>query len=323
MSDMETSEYERVLAFSPGQVVDERYEIVSLIGAGGNSQIFVAKDLLLNGERIALKLLAPNFASDSRFFARIRNEVIFARRLSHPNIVRTFDFGDAGNGYFFITMELVEGSDLYRMADSVLDRRMPLLEVAQLLFQVTIALDYAHRLGIVHRDIKPENIIVDKDGTVKLTDFGIARLLNVDSKVTGTGELIGTPLYMSPEILRGDKAEPRSDIYALGILAYELVAGAPPFDDESILRLITMHLNRPMPRLAEAGINVPEWFQEFVEVCTEKKMHLRYQSASEASAVLYRRLCEAGAPPKLLCLPEEIQLRCDPPKRGLFSFLSR
>lgn len=197
-----------------------RYVAVAQIGAGGMGTVYKVKDTSLNDEMVALKLLNKNLLTDETFVARFRREIVVARKLSHPNIVRIFDFGDLKNGGHYFTMELVEGQDLRAVIDKN-RANLPLDRAVRILFQLALALDYSHGLGIMHRDIKPENVLLTRDDHVKLSDFSSAKDIVLDRKLTPEGSILGTPFYMPPELMKGGSITPQVDIYALGIVFFE------------------------------------------------------------------------------------------------------
>jgi eukaryotic-like serine/threonine-protein kinase len=308
--------------FQPGQTIAGRYELLDEVGRGGMSRVFRVRDIVLDGEVVAMKLLSPKLADDQQLFARFRNEVVLARRLSHPNIVRIYDFGDAGYGYYLITMEYVEGCDLGDYICMQPDGKLDPDRALAILFELCLALDYAHRVGVIHRDIKPDNVLISKGGAVKLSDFGSARLTEVHRRLTPTGELVGTPHYMAPELHRGVHADVRVDVYSVGVLTFEMLTGNVPFDDVTLIGVIAKHINYPIPQFATKGSNIPAWFQDFVETCTEKNPEDRYQNMGEVTEVLYEKMRELGISPSAACLPDFARW-CGYKKRssGLFNFI--
>jgi serine/threonine protein kinase len=272
----------------PGTVIGGRYEVLRALGSGGMGTVLLVKDDAL-GEEIAIKLLYPHLAQDKTTFARFRNELLIARRLSHPNIVRLYDIGNAGGGYYFISMELVTGGSLTKR---IYDRENPLAfdETLRILRGIATGIGHAHSQGVVHRDLKPDNVMLTEDSQVKVTDFGLARNLFSDNGFTATGEAVGTPYYMAPEQLRGEKVDGRCDIYALGLIAYEMVVGKRPFFEESYLELATLHLRAPIPNFATKESGIPQWFEDFVKRCAEKRPENRFQTAEEIVDLLGERL---------------------------------
>ncbi|MFN8388778.1 MAG: serine/threonine-protein kinase [Bdellovibrionota bacterium] len=303
-----------------GEVIAGRYEVVREIGCGGMARVLQVKDLALPGEEVALKLLHFRARVEDQYFVRFRNEVVFARRLSHPHIARIHDFGETANGHHYLTMEYVQGMDLATALEQRPFERMTVSEASKIIFQIAVALDYAHRQGIVHRDVKPGNILLESKGFVKLTDFGVARSMTVDRNITASGELVGTVEYMAPELLRGERPDPRIDIYALGIVAFEMVTGQLPFYDDALLVLIAKQLNHDAPQMSELVPNVPSWFQEFVDICTEKNPKDRFQSASELLHDLWDRLASANITPSVACFPPDFIV---PEEKRTFGFLSK
>jgi serine/threonine protein kinase len=213
----------------PGTIIDDRYQVVSRVGSGGMAEVYCADDLQL-GRRVAVKLLHERFAQDPEFVERFRREASSAASLSHANIVSVFDRGEWG-GTYYIAMELLEGRSL----DTIVREEAPLTpeRAIELTEQVLRAARFAHKHGVVHRDLKPHNVIIDDEGRVKVTDFGIARA--GASEITQTGSIMGTARYLSPEQAQGEAVGPRSDLYAIGILLYELLTGTVPFEGESVV----------------------------------------------------------------------------------------
>jgi serine/threonine-protein kinase len=212
---------------------------------------------------------------------------VVARKLSHPNIVRIFDFGELKNGGHYFTMELVEGQDLRALIDKHRST-LPIERSVKILFELALALDYAHGMGITHRDIKPENVLLTHDDHVKLSDFSSAKDIVLDRKLTPEGAVLGTPFYMAPELLKGGAITPQLDIYSLGIVFFEMLAGEPPFTGDSLATIIAKHITQELPKLRNFRSDVPSWCQEFIEICTDKNPSLRYASMSELIGDLVR-----------------------------------
>lgn len=274
------SSHPQEFLFEPGTVIAGRYEVVGQLGKGGMGLVLRVIDHALDNEPAAIKLLYPHHVTDQVLFARFRNEVLVARQLAHPNIVRLYDFGSAGGGYYFISMEYVQG---YSLKDRIHSPHHPPLdfpEICRILYEVGSGLAYAHRKGVIHRDIKPDNILLTPGGDVRISDFGLARTMQLDKGFTQTGETVGTPCYMAPEQISGKKVDGRADIYSLGIMAYEMATGERPFEDDSWMILAKMHLSEPMPKFARAT-GLPEWFEQFVIESAAKKPEERFQTADE------------------------------------------
>lgn len=266
--------------FDVGSLIADRYEVIKRVGSGAMGIVLQVRDRTLENETVALKLLYPHLVKDGVVFARFRNEVLIARRLSHPNIVRTYDFGSAGAGYYFISMEFIEGRSLKGLIKHQRGSSMLFAEVLRILYELGQGINHAHRQGIVHRDLKPDNVLISDTGDVKITDFGLARLIYVDKGYTRTGETVGTPCYMAPEQIKGEEVDARADIYALGILAYEMVSGNLPFYDESWFVLAKKHMQEPLPEFPKE-LDVPKWFSDFVKVSTAKDRDDRFPNAEE------------------------------------------
>lgn len=268
----------------PGSVLANRFEIQERVGSGGMGLVYRATDRELNDE-VALKLLHEHLQQDESIFRRFRNEVLVARSLSHPNIVRTHDIGTIENGPSYISMEFVRGKSLRefleeRSAESSLREASDFEETLPVLIQILAGISYAHGKGIIHRDLKPANVIISDSGEVKLADFGTARIIGMDTSITRTGQVVGTPDYMSPEQIRGEKLDPRSDIYSLGIIAYELIVGAKAFSADSPVAVAFKHLNEPIPETLAQVPGVPLWYDKIVRKATAKDREERYDSAA-------------------------------------------
>ena len=203
------------------------YRIIALLGRGGMADVYRAADERL-GREVALKAVPPEFARDPERVERFEREVRAAARLTHPNIVTVYEFGQGGGQHFY-TMALMPGGDLKARVRAHPDG-MPPAEARAVAAAMARALDYAHRQGFVHRDVKPENILFGEDGAPQLTDFGIARAMSSGTRMTATGMSIGSPHYMSPEQARGQAVDGRSDLYSLGVVLYEMLTGRVPFD---------------------------------------------------------------------------------------------
>ena len=254
-----------------------RYRIVGHLARGGMGDVFEAEDLSL-GRTVAIKILHPNFASDAAFTSRFRREAQAAANLSHPNIVGIYDFGEDGDTYYMV-MELIEGRtlrDISRSEGPLLPRR-----AAEIIAETAAALTVAHAAGVYHRDIKPGNIMLTPDGSVKVTDFGIARALDDSEELTRTGAVIGTATYFSPEQAQGLPADERSDIYSLGVVLYELLAGRPPFTGESPVAVAYQHVSEYATPASGVNPDVPAGLEAIVEKAMEKAPEARYQSAAE------------------------------------------
>ena len=268
-------------ALQPGTVLAERYQIVKLLGEGGMGAVYRAHDQELD-RVVALKVIRPELARNAQVLGRFKQELILARQITHRNIIRIFDLGQA-EGTRFITMEFIEGEDL----SQILAHRgkLPAPEAAGIIAQVARGLEAAHSEGVVHRDLKPQNIMLDAQGKASVMDFGIARSMDA-SNMTRTGALMGTPTYMSPEQAQGQKVDARSDLYTLGIIFYELLTGHPPFETDNPMATLVRRLQeKPVPPV-QAEPSVPKVIDEMVLKMLATKPEDRYQSATEILAGL-------------------------------------
>lgn len=251
-----------------GEKARRRYELLEELGRGAMGIVYKAHDNELE-EMVALKILPDNLSQNPEALQRFRSEARSARRLAHPNIVRIHDIGEE-LGRKYISMEYVSGTDLKKHLKAC--GRLPANEVARIANQIGRALDYAHSMGIVHRDVKPANILLNEQGNVKVSDFGIAKILESTRSETAAGAVIGTPLYMSPEQIQGQQIDNRSDVYSLGVLLYELASGRPPFVDGD---LAFQHTRVPPPPLED----VPEALAAIIMRCLEKNRDDRWAKA--------------------------------------------
>jgi beta-lactam-binding protein with PASTA domain/predicted Ser/Thr protein kinase len=265
-----------------GTLFDGRYQVVRKLGAGGMANVYLAEDQEL-GRRVAIKILNERHANDEQFVERFRREAKNAAALSHPNIVSIYDRGEA-EGTYYIAMEYLDGRSLKEL---IVSRGPAPLNVAiEYVRQILSALRFAHRHGIVHRDIKPHNVLVDADGRVKVTDFGIARA--GASQMTEAGSIVGTAQYLSPEQARGTGVDQRSDLYSLGIVLYELVTGKLPFNGDTPVEIAMKHLSQ-MPELPSTiRPELPRELDLVVTRALAKDPDERYQSAEEMDADLER-----------------------------------
>ena len=250
------------------------YRIISLLGRGGMADVYRAEDERL-GREVALKAVPPEFARDPERVERFEREVRAAARLTHPNIVTVYEFGQ-GAGQHFYTMALMPGGDL-KARIRAHPGGLPPAEARAVTAAMARALDYAHRQGFVHRDVKPENILFGEDGVAQLTDFGIARAMSSGTRMTATGMSIGSPHYMSPEQARGQAVDGRSDLYSLGVVLYEMLTGRVPFDAADTFAVAYSHINDPAPELPR---KLARW-QPVVDRLLAKSPDDRYGSGGE------------------------------------------
>ncbi|WP_205699054.1 protein kinase [Conexibacter sp. SYSU D00693] len=243
---------------NPGTIVSGRYELGERLGLGGMSTVHLAFDRRLE-RYVAVKLLAEHLADDAQFVARFRREALAAARLVHPNVVQVYDFGlDDATGRHYLVMERIVGPS---MADVLRDRGyLPVPEALDVVQQACRGLEYAHRNGVVHRDVKPGNLLLSEaDGTVKLADFGIAKAVSEESSITQVGSVLGTAAYLAPEQAAGEEVGPPADLYALGVVTYQLISGRLPYEAASLTEL-ALKQQRETPALLSdvvAGVSVP------------------------------------------------------------------
>lgn len=283
-----------------GVVLDGRYRVDALIATGGMSAVYRGLDLRLD-RPVALKVMDSRYAGDQQFLTRFQREARAVARLKDPGLVAVYDqglgngLGDKGGGQHpFLVMELIEGGTLREL----LRERgpMPPHAVAAVLTPVLGGLAEAHRAGLVHRDIKPENVLISDDGEVKIADFGLVRAV-AEAKITSTSVILGTAAYLSPEQVSTGDAGPRSDVYAVGILAYELLTGATPFTGDSALSIAYQRMDNDVPPPSAAIAGVPPLFDEFVARSTRRDPADRYADAQAMDAALEEVVDKLGLPP--------------------------
>ena len=280
-----------------GKIFAGRYRIIKQIGRGGMADVYLAKDLILDGEEVAVKVLRTNYQTDPIAVARFQREARAMADLDHPHIVRITDIGEE-DGQQYLAMEYVAGLDLKRY----IKEHHPLSneEAVRIMGQILLAMRLAHTKGIVHRDLKPQNILLTPDGTAKVTDFGIA-VAFAETSLTQTNSMLGSVHYLSPEQARGSKATVQSDIYAMGIIFYEMLTGHIPYDGDSAVTIALQHFQKPLPSVIAENPSVPQALENVVIKATAKKLTDRYKSVSEmyvdlSSSLSYNRRNE----PKLV-----------------------
>ena len=266
-------------------VFNDRYELHRQIARGGMADVYLARDLLLD-RPVAIKVLFDQFSKDKQFVERFRREAQRAANLNHPNIVSVFDWGEE-RGTYFIVMEYVEGRSLAEIIKT--EGSIHPDKVAEISSEVAAALSFAHRNGIVHRDVKPGNVLVAPNGHIKVADFGIARALtNVQSELTQAGTVMGTATYISPEQAQGMEIDPRSDLYSLGVMIYEMLLGRPPFAGETPVAVAYQHVQDSPISLRAAGVSVAESLEAVTMKLLAKNPVNRYPTAEDLRSDLRR-----------------------------------
>ncbi|KXT86170.1 Serine/threonine protein kinase PrkC, regulator of stationary phase [Streptococcus sp. DD11] len=273
-----------------GKIFAGRYKIIKQIGRGGMADVYLAKDLILDGEEVAVKVLRTNYQTDPIAVARFQREAKAMADLDHPHIVRITDIGEE-DGQQYLAMEYVAGLDLKRY----IKENSPISneEAVRIMGQILLAMRLAHTRGIVHRDLKPQNVLLTPDGNAKVTDFGIA-VAFAETSLTQTNSMLGSVHYLSPEQARGSKATVQSDIYAMGIIFYEMLTGHIPYDGDSAVTIALQHFQKPLPSIIDENPNVPQALENVVIKATAKKLSDRYQSVAEmyvdlSSSLSYER----------------------------------
>jgi eukaryotic-like serine/threonine-protein kinase len=287
-----------------GRTLSGRYRIDAMLGQGGMSAVYKSTDPNLK-RVVAIKLIHPHLSTDPSFVQRFESEASAVASLRHSNIVQVYDFNN-DNGVYYMVLEFIPGETLQDRLKRLVEagRQLPIEEAIKFTIDICDAVGYAHQRGMVHRDIKPANIMLDVQGQAILMDFGIVKILGGDSH-TSTGAVVGTARYMSPELIRGEVADHRSDLYSLGVTLYEMLSGRPPFMADSAMTLMMMHLNDPIPNVRGFRQDVPAEMVRILERCLAKDRSERYQSAAELSADLRRALMNLGQ--ETTVSPPEVQ----------------
>jgi serine/threonine-protein kinase len=276
------------VAVKVGERIADRYELEELVGEGGMSSVYRAHDTVLE-RRVAIKVLHEHYSSDPEYVERFRREARAIARLAHPNVVTVIDRGE-WDGRQFIVFEHVAGENLKAVIERV--GALPVRRAVVLSIQIARALAYAHELEIVHRDVKPHNVLLDPAGAAKVTDFGIARTLDVEEALTQTGTVLGTGQYLSPEQANGGRGDERSDQYSLGVVMYELLTGEVPYTGGSLMAIAMRHVNDPVPSVRERRPDVPPRLDSVVACAMAKSPEDRFPSMQAMVTALEACLAE-------------------------------
>ena len=266
---------------SKGQKINDRYEIIKTIGEGGMANVYLAHDTILD-RKVAIKVLRGDLSNDEKFIRRFKREALSVSNLSHPNIVEVYDVGEE-DGNYYIVMEYIEGKTLKQL----LQKRgaLTLTEVIDIMSQLTDGLAHAHEAYIIHRDIKPQNIMIEDNGRIKITDFGIAMALN-STQLTQTNSVMGSVHYLPPEQANGKGSTVKSDIYSLGILMYELLTGSVPFKGDTAVEIALKHMKEKVPSVRKQNPTIPQSVENIILKATAKNPKNRYDSVREMHADL-------------------------------------
>ena len=275
---------------SKGQKINNRYEIVKSIGEGGMANVYLANDKILD-RKVAVKVLRGDLSSDDKFIRRFQREALSVSNLSHPNIVEVYDVGEE-DGEYYIVMEYIEGKTLKQLLKK--RESLTLTEVIDIMTQLTDGISHAHESYIIHRDIKPQNIMIQDDGRIKITDFGIAMALNA-TQLTQTNSVMGSVHYLPPEQASGKGATVKSDIYSMGILMYELLTGTVPFKGDNAVEIALKHMKDKIPSIRKQDPSIPQSVENILLKATAKNPRNRYDTAKEMHEDLLNCLKEEHA----------------------------
>ena len=264
-----------------GQKINDRYEVIKSIGEGGMANVYLAYDTILD-RRVAIKVLRGDLSNDEKFVRRFQREALSASSLSHPNIVEMYDVGE-DNGIYYIVMEYIEGVTLKQLIKK--RGALTLSEAIDIMLQITDGISQAHDSYIIHRDLKPQNIMIKEDGTIKITDFGIAMALN-STQLTQTNSVMGSVHYLPPEQASGKGSTIRSDIYSMGILFYEILTGSLPFKGDNAVEIALKQMRDEIPSVRKKNPAIPQSVENVIIKATAKNPKNRYSDAKEMHADL-------------------------------------
>lgn len=293
-----------------GQTLLDRYEVLGLIGEGGMATVYRARDTRLKRD-VAVKVMLPALIRDLTVRKRFEHEAQTIANLRHPNILTVYDYGQTDDGRLYLVVDYVEGGTL----QDRLEGPLPPEKVVEIVAQVADALDYAHRQGLIHRDVKPNNILIDREGRPLLADFGLAKPIQTDKNLTADGVMMGTPNYMAPEQALGLSIDGRADVYALGVMLFELLTGQHPYTGQTSIGVILKHVSEPMPSLTALNPDIPPALEQIVERATLKSPEGRYQRAADMACALRAALspdaaapASSGPPPPPATLVSSVQV---------------
>jgi tRNA A-37 threonylcarbamoyl transferase component Bud32 len=294
-----------------GDVLSDRYELEELLGTGGMSSVYRAHDRLLE-RKVALKVLHQHFTADEEYVERFRREARAVATLSHPNIVTVIDRGE-NEGRQFIVFEYVEGENLKQL----IQRRgaAPVATALELAMQIARGLSFAHQQGLIHRDVKPQNVLMNGDGQAKVTDFGIARSLDVKHGMTQTGTVLGTSDYIAPEQAQGQRVDEHTDVYSLGVVLYEMLLNEVPFPGENFVAIAMRHINEEPPSIRDKRPDVPPRVEAAVHRAMAKDPEARFQTMADFCREL--EACLAEVQGTQVAVPVVKPRRARPPRRGM------
>lgn len=277
-----------------GKKLSGRYEVTELLGRGGMSSVYAGNDPNLR-RKVAIKVIHPHLSEDPQFISRFEEEAAAVAQLKHPNIIQVFDFNHDDETYYMV-LEYVPGVTLQEHLEKIVGDggTMGTAEAREIVAKVCDALEYAHQRGMIHRDIKPANIMITDAGQVILMDFGVAKMIG-GKQHTATGAVVGTALYVSPEQVRGKEPDHRVDLYALGVTMFEMLSGKPPFEADSAMTTMMMHVNEPVPDIRELNPDVPDSLKDVIEKALAKERDDRYKSAADMAKALRSANLEAVA----------------------------
>ena len=295
-----------------------RYRVEKLLGQGGMGAVYQAYDLDLN-RTVALKLVRPELMVHPEAMQRFKQELLLASKISHRNILRIHDLGDVA-GTKFISMAFVDGSDLHHILQS--QGKLTIERTLNISKQLCAALDAAHSESVVHRDMKPQNIMLDKDDHVFVSDFGLAKSIESEGGMTMTGELLGTPRYMAPEQIECKPVDGRTDLYALGLIMYEMLTGDVPFQAESTFQLMYKRANEAPPEPKAANPDIPDWLNQVVMKCLERDPARRYASARAILNDLELQQSPSGFSPSMSIRLPQMAVNVPVKKRTLVAILA-